>query len=117
MDYLVLQTNGINQDLKIYGSQKHWKKKLAYFLLLISLQAFNDRGGDYRTSHDFEDIIYVLDNRITIVSEIEKTQEDIKKFFKMEFEKILQSQFVEEIFSSHIHPLMLDGRYPIVIEK
>jgi predicted nucleotidyltransferase len=32
--------------------------------LATKFEAFNDRGSDYRTSHDIEDIIYILDNRI-----------------------------------------------------
>ncbi len=40
-------------------------RQLAF--LATKFEAFKDRGGDYRTSHDFEDIVYVLDNRTTIV--------------------------------------------------
>lgn len=72
---------------------------------------------DYRTSHDFEDIIYILDNRMTIVSEIEKAHPDIKEFLHGEFLKIHQSPFLEEILSAHIHPLVLEERYPVVLEK
>ena len=35
--------------------------------LATKFEAFNNRGTDYRTSHDMEDIIYILDNRIDIV--------------------------------------------------
>ena len=39
--------------------------------LATKFEAYNHRGnGDYRTSHDFEDIIYVIDNRTTIVEEV-----------------------------------------------
>lgn len=85
--------------------------------LATKFEAFNDRGGDYRTSHDFEDIVYILDNRITIISEIEKAHPDIKKFLQLEFNKIHQSSFLEEILSAHIHPLVLDERYPVVLAK
>ena len=36
--------------------------------LATKFEAFKNRGNDYRTSHDIEDIIYVIDNRIDIVS-------------------------------------------------
>ena len=85
--------------------------------LATKFEAFNSRGGDYRTSHDFEDIIYVLDNRMTIVNEIEISHMEIKEFLQSEFNKILQSKFLIEILSSHIHPIMLEERYPIVLEK
>lgn len=85
--------------------------------LATKFEAYNNRGGDYRTSHDFEDIIYVLDNRFNIVPEIEKAHKGIKEFLKAEINKILSSKFLEEILSSHIHPLLIDERYPIVLEK
>jgi len=85
--------------------------------LATKFEAFNSRGGDYRTSHDFEDIIYVLDNRMTIVKETEKSHAEIKHFLQAEFIKILQSKFLTEILSAHIHPIMLEERYAIVLEK
>lgn len=85
--------------------------------LATKFEAFNSRGGDYRTSHDFEDIIYVLDNRTSIVSEIEGAQSKVKDFLRLEIKKVLESPYIEEIISAHIHPLVLDERYPIMINK
>ena len=85
--------------------------------LATKFEAFNDRGGDYRTSHDFEDIIYVLDNRTTIVEEIDKAHPAIKVFLHSELNKILQSPYTEEIVSVHLHPLVLDDRYPMLMAK
>jgi predicted nucleotidyltransferase len=108
------------------GFENLWKEKAkeeeiqilsAPAYLATKFEAFNSRGGDYRTSHDFEDIIYVLDNRMTIVKEIEKSHVEIKEFLQSEFNKILKSKFLIEILSSHIHPIMLEERYPIVLEK
>jgi hypothetical protein len=85
--------------------------------LATKFAAYKNRGGDYRTSHDFEDIIYVIDNRMTIVTEIEKAHPQIKEFLKTEFEKIINHPYLEEILSSHIHPLLFEERYPIVLDK
>jgi len=85
--------------------------------LATKFAAFNKRSSDYRTSHDFEDIIYILDNRLTIVQEIEKAHPLIKEFLKSEFEKIINNPYLDEILASHIHPLMLEERYPVVLEK
>jgi predicted nucleotidyltransferase len=85
--------------------------------LSTKFEAFNSRGGDYRTSHDFEDIIYVLDNRLTIVHEVENAHITIKEFLKSEMKKILRNRFLEEILNSHIHPLMQDERTPIILKK
>jgi predicted nucleotidyltransferase len=85
--------------------------------LATKFEAFHDRGGDYRTSHDFEDIIYILDNRMTIVAEIEQAHPAIKEFLHQELSKIHQSPFLEEILSAHIHPLVLEDRYPVILGK
>ncbi len=85
--------------------------------LATKFEAFNDRGGDYRTSHDFEDVIYVLDNRTTIVEEIDKAHSAIKAFLHSELNKILQSSYAEEIISVHLHPLVLEERYPMLMAK
>jgi len=65
-----------NQKIKILS---------APCFLATKFTAFNDRGTDYRTSHDIEDIIYVMDNRIHIVKEIQKDDMRIQQFLKEEF--------------------------------
>lgn len=85
--------------------------------LATKFEAFNGRGHDYRTSHDFEDIIYVLDNRMSIVPEIEQAHPEIQDYLKRELTKILESSHLEEILSAHLHPFVIDERYPIVLDK
>lgn len=86
--------------------------------LATKFEAYNYRGGgDYRISHDFEDIIYIVDNRTTIVKDVQVADRRIKDFLKSEFEKILSNPYVEEILSAHMHPLILEKRYPILLEK
>ena len=89
----------------------------APYFLATKLEAFNSRGGDYRTSHDFEDIIYVIDNRIYIVDEVRKADEPVKTFIQNEFLKIVSNPYLEEIVRAQIHPLIVDDRYPIVLDK
>lgn len=85
--------------------------------LATKFEAFNDRGGDYRTSHDFEDIIYVLDNRTTIVTEINAGHPEIKQFIIEELIKIRKSNNFTEIVSCHVHPIIVEDRLPILIDK
>lgn len=85
--------------------------------LATKFEAFNDRGSDYRTSHDIEDIIYVLDNRIGIVEEIQKDDYRIATFIKEQLQKIMSKGMMQEVLIAHIHPLMLEERLPIVVEK
>ena len=85
--------------------------------LATKFEAFNNRGNDYRTSHDIEDIIYIIDNRITIVDEIAKCDKRILEFIKSEFQKIIDKGILEELLVTHIHPLIMDERIHIVKEK
>lgn len=85
--------------------------------LATKFAAYNNRGKDYRTSHDIEDIIYVLDNRINIVLEMEETHKEIREFIKDELIRIKNMGILVEVLMAHIHPLMVDERMPIVEEK
>jgi hypothetical protein len=85
--------------------------------LATKFEAFNNRGKDYRTSHDFEDIIYVIDNRTTIVQEIENTKPEIREFLQNQFVKLKANMNFEEILSAQIHPLVFDERIAIIESK
>jgi predicted nucleotidyltransferase len=85
--------------------------------LATKFEAFNSRGKDYRTSHDFEDIIYIIDNRTTIVKEVKNALPEIKTFLTSQFLKLVNSSNYDEILSAHIHPLIIEDRAPIVKEK
>lgn len=85
--------------------------------LATKFEAFNSRGTDYRTSHDIEDIIYVLDNRTTIVEEIMVTDLRIQEFLKEQLQRIINIGLLQEVLMAHIHPLMLEERMPITEEK
>lgn len=85
--------------------------------LATKFEAFNNRGFDYRTSHDFEDIIYILDNRQSIVSEIQKDQVEIKHFIQRELRILISNSNYDEILSAHIHPLVVETRQKIVDAK
>jgi predicted nucleotidyltransferase len=85
--------------------------------LATKFEAFNDRGTDYRTSHDMEDIIYVLDNRINILEEIAKDDTRIAQFIKEQLQNLINKGLMQEVLMAHIHPLMIEERLPIVEEK
>jgi hypothetical protein len=85
--------------------------------LATKFEAFKSRGTDYRTSHDFEDIIYVLDNRSTIVEEVKKEPESVQQFLREELITVCKKPSFEEIISCHIQPMIQDERLPIIKEK
>ena len=85
--------------------------------LATKFEAFHSRGKDYRTSHDIEDIIFIIDNRTTIVEEIAHSDQRIKEFLQTEIQKIIDKSLLEELLQTHIHPLIIDERMDIVKEK
>ena len=85
--------------------------------LATKFEAFNDRGTDYRSSHDIEDIINILDNRINIVEEITKDDTRIEYFIKEQLQNIINNGLMQEVLMAHIHPLMIVERLPFVEEK
>ena len=46
--------------------------------LATKWEAFKHRGNDPRTSHDFEDIIYIIDNNLEVVEDIRQALEQAK---------------------------------------
>lgn len=89
----------------------------APYFLATKFEAFNDRGKDYRTSHDFEDIIYIIDNRKSIVNEIEKVNVEVRSFLVEELNKLKNGNDFEEILSAHVHPFIAVERIPMIISK
>lgn len=85
--------------------------------LATKFEAFNNRGKDYRTSHDIEDIINILDNRTSIVEEILKAQQNILQFLQEQFQQIIQKGLLDEVLLAHIHPLMQEERMELIKEK
>lgn len=85
--------------------------------LATKFEAFQNRGKDYRTSHDIEDIIYIIDNRTTIVQETLQCEGIIHDFIKEQFTEIIEKGMLDEVLVAHIHPLMLEERMPLVLDK
>ncbi len=71
----------------------------APYLVATKLEAFKNRGrGDYRVSHDLEDIIILLDGRSELDAEIASAAHDVRTFIAESFGVLLQSsEFVDSI--------------------
>jgi hypothetical protein len=67
------------------------------YYLASKFEAHNDRGGkDLRQSHDFEDIIYILDNCTSILEDIRNADEDVKNYLKTECERLFENDGLSE---------------------
>lgn len=66
------------------------------------LEAFKNRGnGDGRTSSDFEDIVFILDNRPAIWQEMLKSDFQLREYLRLEFKKLYENPHIEEWLGSH----------------
>jgi len=71
--------------------------------LASKIEAFDSRGGgDGRTSTDFEDIVYLLNNREQIWNEINTSSEDVKSYIRDQLRTWADSPYIEEWLSCHL---------------
>lgn len=88
---------------------------MSYFLA-TKFTAFHDRGGDPRTSKDFEDIVYVLDNRLNLVKEIMSAPEDVRSYLAFELHELQHADKVEAM-QAHLSPFTNEDRYAMIQDK
>jgi predicted nucleotidyltransferase len=73
------------------------------YFLASKMAAFNNRGGgDGRGSTDFEDIIYLLNNRTTIWKELREAVGDIAVYLKKQFGGLLENPYIDEWISGNL---------------
>jgi len=85
--------------------------------LATKWEAYTNRGNDPRMSHDFEDIIYVIDNNMELVEDVKNAEEDVQLFLKEMSEEILSHASRNEIIECHINPHTAAERRELIIEK
>jgi hypothetical protein len=86
------------------------------YFLASKFEAHNDRGGnDLRQSHDFEDIIYILDNCTDILASIGNSDEEVKNYLKAECESLLENEGLSEGLESAL-PYGSDSNRVEIIE-
>lgn len=67
------------------------------YYLGAKFEAMLSRGGnDLRTSHDFEDIIYILDNTTDIAEQISQADDSLKIYLSNQFKALLANINIEE---------------------
>ena len=75
----------------------------APYFIATKLEAFKGRGGnDGRWSHDFEDIVFILENRSVIWEEIESSDDEVKAYLKNEFSSLLENPYFDEWIDAHV---------------
>jgi predicted nucleotidyltransferase len=72
------------------------------FFIASKLEAFLQRGkNDGRTSTDFEDIIFLLENRSTIWEELNNAENTLSIYLNETFRKLMQNENFEEWVDCH----------------
>lgn len=85
--------------------------------LATKWEAYKNRGNDPRMSHDFEDIIYLVDNNLDLVDDVAKAYKDVQSFLKEMSKEILSHPSANEIIECHINPFTAEERSKLIIEK
>lgn len=85
------------------------------YFLATKLEACRNRGNrDGRTSTDFEDIVYFLNNRSTIWQELKKTQQPLREYLVNSFQELLNNKYIDEWVSVHLEYAEQERQYFIL---
>jgi predicted nucleotidyltransferase len=72
------------------------------YFIASKIEAFKNRGnGDGRMSSDFEDIVFILENRSTIWEEMNNAEPDLWIYLQNEFMNFHSNPHIEEWIGSH----------------
>ena len=73
------------------------------YFIATKMEAFKGRGKyDGRTSQDFEDIIFVLENRTNIWDELNSLKGEIHTYLQLEFKNWMQQRHIHEWIDAHV---------------
>lgn len=109
-------TPGFSNAIDYTLDEKHVIKIFSppYFLA-TKLEAFKNRGHeDGRTSTDFEDIVYFLNNRSTIWKELKNTDPHLKTYIVDSFRDLLNNKYIDEWISVHLEYTEQERQYFIL---
>ncbi|GAB3332664.1 hypothetical protein GCM10027299_39420 [Larkinella ripae] len=78
----------------------------APYFLASKLEAFKSHrhGHDIRGNSDFEDMIYIFDNREEVAGEIKKSPDSVRLYLVDELKKLLAHPSIYEGISVHLEP-------------
>ncbi len=102
----------LNEDLSI-------KVVSAPYFLATKFEAFRARGkNDYLSSHDFEDIMMVIDGRAELFDEINNADYELQQYLTKIFIKMLDSQQFHLAIPGHFnYGALTDDRIQIVLDR
>ena len=74
------------------------------YFLASKLEALKSarRGADYRLNSDFEDIIYLFDNRTTLADDLNQASEKMQLYLKNEYAQLLKRPYIREEIAANL---------------
>jgi predicted nucleotidyltransferase len=88
------------------------------FFLATKFTAFYDRGAkDPRTSHDFEDIVYLLNYTTNLVEQILTAPNDVKVYLMSCFSDVLSDSVKQEAILGNLFYEDQEHRHQKIVEK
>jgi predicted nucleotidyltransferase len=88
----------------------------APYFLTTKLEAFKSRGGDMRTSKDFEDIVFVLDSRLGLMDELLEAPSEVSTYLSKEFGQLLKRKGFDEVIAGHLDQRVASERATMILE-
>ncbi|MBP7513219.1 MAG: nucleotidyl transferase AbiEii/AbiGii toxin family protein [Flavobacteriales bacterium] len=88
----------------------------APYFLATKLEAFKSRGGDMRTSKDFEDIVFILDSRLGLMDELLEAPPEVSTYLKKEFGHLLKRKGFDEAIAGHLDQRVASARATMILE-
>ena len=87
----------------------------APYFVASKLEAFQNRGrGDGRTSRDFEDIVFVLENRRSVWQEMKAADEKVRGYLLSQFQTLRDNRHIREWIDGHSDFYSPPGSYFIL---
>jgi predicted nucleotidyltransferase len=87
----------------------------APYVIATKWEAFKARGGnDGRISQDFEDIIFILEQRNSIWEEMNKADETLRDYLKSAFRGLLENPYYFEWIDAHVERQYPPATYEII---
>ncbi len=104
----------------ILSDDLHIKVVTAPYFLATKLEAFKTRGNiDFLASHDFEDIVSVIDGRLELIAEIKQSNHALRQYLAKSFHAIYNNRFFQDALPGHFMPYgnIADERIELLIKK
>ena len=91
----------------------------APYFLATKLEAFDGRGGgDYRASHDLEDLVAILDGRPELVEEVAAAPRALRNYLGQRFKQLMDEPRFLEALPGHLPgDAASQGRVPLLLKR